>query len=104
MKTVVALLLLLCLWTPLSAGNISVTLRQVTVGKAIEYLQRNYDYSFILKTGEVDIERIVTVVAKDAELESVLDQIFQGQSVEYRINGPTGSGIARTRSRAAPEG
>lgn len=103
MKTVVALLLLLCLWTPLSAGNISVTLRQVTVGKAIEYLQRNYDYSFILKTGEVDIERIVTVVAKDAELESVLDQIFQGQSVEYRINGSTVSVIARTRSRTAPE-
>ena len=100
-KAIVTLLLLLCLWAPVSAKNISLSLKHVTVEQAVEYLHRNYDYSFIMNTDQVDITRIVTVVAKNASLESVLDQIFQGQSVEYRINGSTVSVIAKPQGRPA---
>lgn len=100
-KIVVAFLVLLCCVLPLSAKNISMSMKNVTVKKAIEYLQRSYDYSLVLKTDEVDITRIVTVQAKDAPIETVLDQIFQGQSVEYRISGARISIVPRPRQAPA---
>lgn len=68
-------------------AQITATLRSVTVRSAVEFLQKEYQYSFTMSTDQVDINAQVNVEAKNAPLRSVLDQIFAGQNVSYRING-----------------
>ncbi len=70
-----------------SAQEIDMSLERTSVRKAVEYLQREYNYSISVRTDEVDINRVVTVKAQRAALTEVLDQIFAGQAVEYVING-----------------
>ena len=67
------------------AQQMSISLDKVTVRKALEHLQREYNYSVSVRSDEIDIERVVSVKATD--LSSVLKQIFAGQNVEYSING-----------------
>ena len=67
------------------AQQMSISLDKVTVRKALEHLQREYNYSVSVRSDEIDIDRVVSVKATD--LSSVLNQIFAGQNVEYSING-----------------
>ena len=70
------------------AQQINLSLERVTVRKALEYLQREYNYSVSVRSDEIDIDRIVSVKSQGgASLTSVLEQIFAGQDVEYSING-----------------
>lgn len=85
-RFVVLALAALCLALPLRAQGVTVNLRQVPVQKAIEYLQREYGYSFSLKTDDVDVSREVTLVATDADIKSVLTQLFAGQDVTFNVN------------------
>lgn len=78
-----------------SAQEIDMSLERTSVRKAVEYLQREYNYSISVRTDEVDINRVVTVKAQRAALTEVLDQIFAGQAVEYVINGKSVSVKAR---------
>lgn len=79
--------LVFCTFLPSGAQNITASLRNVTVQKAIEYLQREYGYSFSVKTDEVDVSRTVSIVASGADINTVLGQLFAGQQVEYAVNG-----------------
>lgn len=70
------------------AQQINLSLERVTVRKALEYLQREYNYSVSVRSDEIDIDRIVSVKSQGgAGLTSILEQIFAGQNVEYSING-----------------
>lgn len=83
-----------------SAQEIDMSLERTSVRKAVEYLQREYNYSISVRTDEVDIDRVVTVKAQRAALTEVLDQIFAGQAVEYVINGKSVS--VKARKATAP--
>jgi TonB-linked SusC/RagA family outer membrane protein len=70
------------------AQQIDMSLDKVTVRKALEHLQREYNYSVSVRSDEIDIDRIVSVNSRGgANLTTILDQIFIGQNVEYSING-----------------
>ena len=70
------------------AQQIDMSLGKVTVRKALEHLQREYNYSVSVRSDEIDIDRIVSVKSQGgASLTAVLNQIFAGQDVEYSING-----------------
>lgn len=86
-KFVALAALLLCTGLQLGAQNISARMRNVTVQKAIEYLQREYGYSFSVKTDEVDVSRTVSISAAGADIDGVLAQLFAGQDVEYAVSG-----------------
>ena len=77
------------------AQQIDMSLDKVSVRRAMEYLQREYGYSVSVRSDEVDIDRTVTVEARKASLQEVLDQIFAGQDVEYAISGKSVSVRAR---------
>ena len=71
----------------LRAQNISMSLNKVSVKKAIECLQTEYQYSVSIRSDEVDIDRIVSVNVKKAGIDTVLEQIFHGQAVSWTISG-----------------
>ena len=72
---------------PMSAQKINLSMKNVTVQQAVTALNQTENYSVILNADEIDLDRKVTVSAKDASVEEVLDQIFVGQDVSYQING-----------------
>lgn len=81
-----------------SAQKIDMSLEKVSVRKALEHLQREYNYSVSVRSDEIDIDRVVTVKTQGSGLNAVLDQIFAGQNVEYVINGTSVSVKARKLS------
>ncbi len=78
---------LLCIFGLKASAQISVSLHDVSVREAVEYLQKEYHYSFTINTGEVDINRAISVEIKDAPMQKVLEQIFKGQDVNCSVNG-----------------
>lgn len=70
-----------------SYAQIDMSLGKISVRKALEHLQREYNYSVSVRSDEIDIDRVVTVNTQGATLTAVLDKIFAGQNVEYVING-----------------
>ena len=77
------------LLTPLSAlaQTINLQMRNVTVQEAITALNKSENYSVILNSDDVDLKKRVDVIAVNASIQKVLDQIFKGQDVSYSIDG-----------------
>ena len=71
----------------LSAQQINLSMKNVTVQEAVAALNQSANYSVILNADEVDMARRVNVDAKNASIREVLDQVFAGQDVTYVIEG-----------------
>lgn len=69
-----------------SADNITLNLKNVTVKQAIAALQRS-QYSLTVDATQIDMDRMVTVKAENLPIEEVLAQIFSGQDVSYEVKG-----------------
>ena len=95
---VLALLLLLPL--RLSAQNVTMELKNATVQEAVTMLQSQGNYTIVINSDEVDLEKRVSVSAKDAPLAEVMAQIFAGQNLDFEISGNTVS--VNRRKPAAP--
>ena len=96
-----AILASLLLYTSVSAQNISLKLRNVTVQEAITALNQTESYSIILNSDAVDLNRKVSVSAQNAPITEVLAQVFAGQNVDFVINGHSISVIAaRTKPQS----
>ena len=90
------------LMTPLSlsAQKINLSMKNVTVQEAITALNQSENYSIILNADEVDLGKRITVSAKDASINEVLDQVFAGQNVSYAIDG---NKISVTKKKPEPK-
>ena len=71
----------------LSAQNINLSMKNVTVQEAITALNQSENYSIILNADEVDLGKRISVTARNASINEVLDQVFAGQNVSYVIDG-----------------
>lgn len=80
--TAVSLLLL-----SFSASAIDLNLRNVTVEQALAELNKVGKCSLVLKTDDVDLQKIVSVNAKNASVQDILEQIFVGQNVSFSVDG-----------------
>lgn len=94
-------LVLVCVSMPAGGQNISVNLRNTTIQKAIEYLQREYGYSFSIKTEEVDVSRKVSITVRDADINQILGSLFDGQDVEFGVNAKMVTVKAKPRQEQA---
>lgn len=72
---------------PVSAQNINIRLENATVQEVVEKIQKDYGYSFSIRTSEVDITRKISVSAHNADISDVLSQIFTSEKVVYKIDG-----------------
>ena len=86
----------------LTAQNISLELKDVTVQEAILQLQLQGNYTIVVQANDVDLLKKVSVSAKKIPLREVLAQIFVGQEVEFSIEGNKVS-VTRAKRNALPQ-
>ncbi|MBR4775744.1 MAG: TonB-dependent receptor [Bacteroidales bacterium] len=98
-----ATLVLFALLVPLflSAQNVTLDVKGATVQQAVTLLQSQGNYTIVINADDVDLQKRVTVSAKDAPLTEVLAQIFAGQNLEFSVSGNTVS-VNRPKSQPAP--
>lgn len=73
----------------LQAQEITLKVKGTAIREVIETLQKNYGYSFSIRTSEVDVNKPVSLDVKDADIQTVLDKIFASSKVSYSIDGKT---------------
>lgn len=76
---------LLCLSLSTYSQSLSIKMQRVPVKKAIAELQQKSGYSFVYIAGEIDVNKTVSIDAKD--LGEAVNQILKGQNVSYEIKG-----------------
>jgi len=84
-----------------AGAQINLSLKNVKVRDAITALNRTQGYSVSVNSGELDLNKVVNVNATGASITDVLDQIFEGQQVAYKINGKSIS-VTKGQMKAAP--
>lgn len=76
------------LWPSIaSAAGIDFHVKDATVHEAVLQLQQQQEYSIVVESDKVDMNRVVNVSLKDASIEDVLKSIFAGQNVSYTVEG-----------------
>lgn len=71
----------------LQAQDITLKLTNVTVKEAIDALYEAQKYSVVINSTEIDMKKKISVDAKSFPIDQILDQIFVGQNVNYKITG-----------------
>ena len=71
----------------MQAQNISLNTGATNIREVIETLQKDYGYSFSIRTSEVNVEKPVSIDIKNADIKTVLDKVFAGSKVSYSIDG-----------------
>ena len=101
-RTYRAILVSLTLLVPLLAGaqNVTLEMKDATVQEAVTRLQSQGNYTIVINAENVDLQKRISVSAKDAPLSEVLAQIFAGQNLDFSISGNT---VSVTRHKAASQ-
>ena len=91
------------------ATGIDFQVKNVTVREAVLKLQQQYGFSVTVESNEVDMNRKVSVSAKNESISTILSHIFTGQNVTYTVTNksiviqsrkqPTGNTPATQRPR-----
>ena len=76
-----------CFGVGVSAQNIDIRLKDVTVQTAIMELQKKYGYSVVVKSTELDLSKVISVNIKDKNVKDVVAAIFEGQNADITITG-----------------
>jgi TonB-linked SusC/RagA family outer membrane protein len=87
MRKVLSISLALLLSLGALAQNVTLDLRGVTVQEAVTQLQSQGNYTIVINSDEVNLQKRISVSAKDAPLSEVLAQIFAGQNLDFSIDG-----------------
>ncbi|MDR1200565.1 MAG: SusC/RagA family TonB-linked outer membrane protein [Tannerellaceae bacterium] len=84
-KVIWMTLLLFCLHLSLPAQDISLNMSNVTVKDAMEKLKKEYGYSFVFESGDLNTQKVISVSLQNKSIDYVINQILQGQYVTYEI-------------------
>ena len=81
---IMSVVAVLFLWvTPVFAqtdgGLVTLNANNETIGKALEQLTKNYGYTFVIPSGEIDTQRVVRIKVKNRNIHDVLRQLFKNQ-------------------------
>lgn len=86
-----------------SAQKHTLRMRNVPVSAAVDELQRQYGYSVVIKTSQIDMSKTVTVQVADGSIEDVLNQIFDGQDASFSVEGKQIQVFKAPKTPAAPQ-
>lgn len=78
-------LAMLCLNLTLFSQNISLHISQTTVKKVMEALKKEYGYSFVFESGDVNTQKIISVQIQEQSIDEAVKQILQSQDLSYEI-------------------
>lgn len=65
--------------------KVDLELNNTTVETVLETIEQKTDFRFIYKINDIDLDRIVTINAKKQSINTVLDMLFKGIGVDYKI-------------------
>ncbi|NWJ52082.1 MAG: TonB-dependent receptor [Bacteroidetes bacterium] len=65
--------------------QVSLNLKNVKLEKALDEIERQSDLYFVFNQKLVDVTRIVNLSAKHKDIKEVLDDLFAGVDVNYRV-------------------
>ena len=82
----VCLLVLFAQAFTVHAESITVTFDNVTVEKALEILKNSHGYSFVFKTNDVNLKSKVNAEFRSADIEAILNKVFENQPVTFQVN------------------
>jgi len=80
-------------------SRLSLHLKNVPAKNILQQIEDNTGYYFIYDASVVDVERKVSIEAIDETITGILDALFDGSNVEYKINNRQ---IALTAGSFAP--
>ncbi len=69
----------------MQAQALNLTLRNVTVKQAIEALREKSDFTFVFETSDLNTQKRINLILKDASIEEAVEKIIEGQAVSYDI-------------------
>ena len=88
--TIVLALVAFCFHFTLSAQTFNLNLNQVSVKSAMGTFRKEYGYSFVFVTGDVNTEKVITANVRNVTLDVAIWYIFQGQpDLAYEIKDKT---------------
>lgn len=86
----------------MQAQDITLKTGRTTIREVIETLQKDYGYSFSIRTSEVDVNKNISIDVTNAGINTVLDKIFAGSKVSYSIDGNLISITEAVQPKATP--
>jgi hypothetical protein len=64
---------------------LTLTLENVTVGEMFREIERNSEFVFVFRDGDVDLDRLISVKVKRRTLDDILKEAFKGTGNSYEI-------------------
>jgi len=78
-------LILICLHVTLFAQNINIQVNNVTVKNVMEQIKKEYGYSFVFESGDLNTQKTISVNIHNANINQVVNIVLEGQNVTYEI-------------------
>jgi TonB-linked SusC/RagA family outer membrane protein len=67
-------------------AQISVSVNKQKIKQVMLQIEKNSDYSFFYSDDQLDLEREISMDVKDENIESILDKVFKGTNIVYKID------------------
>ena len=71
----------------LSAQQVSLNVKDVTIKDVFESLKSQYGYSFIFESRDLDAGKKISINQSNTKIETIVDKILEGQNLGYTISG-----------------
>ena len=68
-----------------SQQKISISQGKITIRQALNEVEQKSDFKFLYNNANVDVDRIVSINVKDADIETTLNAIFADQKFSYQL-------------------
>ncbi len=68
-------------------NDISLKLNDISIKDALRQVERTSNYFFLYNNNLIDVDRKVSINAEHASINKVIDLLFQGQKINYIIQG-----------------
>ena len=65
--------------------KLSMDLRETTVKEVIDRIEQNSEFIFVFYDGIIDLDRVVSVKAKNATVDEILEQVFESTNNTFAI-------------------
>jgi TonB-linked SusC/RagA family outer membrane protein len=83
------LLLLVAMFTiranTYSQTKVNLDLNNMTVETVLETIEQKTDFRFIYKINDIDLDRIISIHAKNEPIDAVLHKLFKGTATDFKI-------------------
>ena len=108
LRALAAIAVSLFMAVSVQAQDITLKVNGTAIREVIETLQKDYGYSFSIRTSEVNVNKPVNLDVKNADIKVVLDKIFASSNISYNIDGKlisvTEAAPTKTKKNATVKG